>query len=122
MRISGNWTNTEIYSLRIEPDYLDVIDGEQSNLRIGGYLTLRNDGTDFDLSSKANGFRLKFEFPNASLDNYVSGNATFGGAIPKKGKFSEDADLRVNADLKTDEFHVINNINSQIDARIEKEP
>ena len=120
LRISGNWTNTEIYSLRIEPDYLDVIDGEQSNLRIGGYLTIRNDGTDFDLSSKANGFRLKFEFPNVSLDNYVSGSAAFKGAIPKKGKFSEDADLRVNADLKTDRFHVINNINSQIDARIEK--
>ena len=120
LRISGNWTNREIYSLRIEPDYLDVTDGEKSHLRIGGYLTLRNDGANFDLTSKAKEFKLKFVFPNMSLDNYVDGNATFQGAVPKKGKLFKDADLRVNADLKTNGFYGITNISSQIDGAIEK--
>ncbi|GEM_PF-1388237 len=120
LRASGSWTSREIYSLRIEPDYLDVIDSEQSNLRIGGYVTFRNDGTDFDFTSKAKGFKLKLEFPDVRIDNYVDGSATFKGAIPKKGKFFEDKYLRVNADLKTDEFYGITNINSRIDGSIKK--
>ena len=120
LRASGSWTSREIYSLRVEPDYLDVIDNEQSNLRIGGYVTFRNDGTDFDLTSKAKGFKLKLEFPDITIDNHVGGSATFRGAIPKKGKFLEDKYLRVNADLKTDEFYGITNINSQIDGSIQK--
>ena len=52
LRVSGSWSSREIYSLRIEPDYLDVTDSDQSNLRIGGYVTFRNDGTDFDLTLK----------------------------------------------------------------------
>ena len=120
LRASGSWASREIYSLRIEPDYLDVIDSEQSNLRIGGYVTFRNDGTDFDFTSKAKGFKLKLEFPDVRIDNYVDGSATFKGAIPKKGKFFEDKYLRVNADLKTDEFYGITNINSRIDGSIQK--
>ncbi len=120
LRISGNWASREIYSLRIEPDYLDVIDSEQQNLRMAGHLTLRNDGVDFDLNSEAKGFKLKFEFPDATIDNYVSGSASFRGAAPKNAKFFEDVDLRVNADLKTDGFYGITNISSRIDAAIEK--
>ena len=120
LRISGNWGNREIYSLRIEPDYLDVIDSEQSNLRMSGHLTLRNDGVDFDLSSKAKKFKLKFEFPDATIDNHVSGSASFRGAAPKNAKFFENVDLSVNADLKTDAFYGITNISSQINGAIEK--
>lgn len=120
LRVSGSWTSREIYSLRIEPDYLDVTDGEQSSLRTRGYVTFRNDGTDFDLTSKAKGFKLNFEFPDISIDNYVDGSATFKGAIPKGGKFFEDKHLRVNADLRTDGFYGITNINSQVDGSIQK--
>lgn len=120
LRISGNWASREIYSLRIEPDYLDIIDSEQRNLRMAGHLTLKNDGVDFDLNSEAKGFKLKFEFPDATIDNYVSGSASFRGAAPKNAKFFEDVDLSVNADLKTDGFYGITNISSQIDAAIEK--
>ena len=120
LRISGNWGNREIYSLRIEPDYLDVIDSEQSNLRMSGHLTLRNDGVDFDLSSKAKKFKLKFEFPDATIDNHVSGSASFRGAAPKNAKFFENVDLSVNAGLKTDAFYGITNISSQINGAIEK--
>ena len=120
LRISGNWGNREIYSLRIEPDYLDVIDSEQSNLRMSGHLTLRNDGVDFDLSSKTKKFKLKFEFPDATIDNHVSGSASFRGAAPKNAKFFENVDLSVNADLKTDAFYGITNISSQINGAIEK--
>ena len=120
LRVSGSWASRETYSLRIEPDYLDIIDGEQNNLQIVGYLALRNDGTDFDVISKAKRFKLKFEFPDITIDNYVDGSATFRGTRPKKGKFFEDVDLRVNADLRTDGFYKITNINSQIDAGIEK--
>ena len=120
LRISGNWGNREIYSLRIEPDYLDVIDSEQSNLRMSGHLTLRNDGVDFDLSSKAKKFKLKFEFLDATIDNHVSGSASFRGAAPKNAKFFENVDLSVNADLKTDAFYGITNISSQINGAIEK--
>ena len=84
LRASGNWTSGEIYSLRIESDYLDVTDSEQSNLRIGGYVTFRNDGADFDFTSKAKGFKLKLEFPDILIDNYVDGSATFKGRMPKK--------------------------------------
>ena len=121
LRVSGSWASREIYSLRIEPDYLDVRDGEQSSLRTKGYVTFRNDGTDFDLTSKAKGFKLNFEFPDIRIDNYVDGSATFKGAIPKEGKFFEDKHLRVNADLRTDGFYGITNINSQIDGSIQKE-
>lgn len=120
LRASGSWTSRETYSLRIEPDYLDVTDGEQSNLQVGGYVTFRNDGTDFDLTSKAKEFKLKFEFPDIRIDNHVDGSATFEGAIPKKGKFLEDKYLRVNADLKTDGFYGITNIKSRIDGGIQK--
>ena len=120
LRVSGSWASRETYSLRIEPDYLDVIDGEQRNLQIVGYLALRNDGTDFDIISKAKRFKLKFEFPDVTIDNYVSGSATFRGATPKKGKFFKDVDLQVNADLGTDGFYGITNIDSQVDARIER--
>ena len=120
LRVSGSWASRETYSLRIEPDYLDIIDGEQNNLQIVGYLALRNDGTDFDVISKAKRFKLKFEFPDITIDNYVDGSATFRGTRPKKGKFFEDVDLRVNADLRTDGFYKITNINSQIVAGIEK--
>ncbi|MCY3826902.1 MAG: translocation/assembly module TamB [Candidatus Dadabacteria bacterium] len=120
LRVSGSWASREIYSLRIEPDYLDVIDSEQSSLRIEGYMTFRNDGTDFDFTSKAKGFKLKLEFPDITIDNHVDGNATFKGAIPKKGKFFEDKYLRVNADLKTDELYGITSINSRIDGSIQK--
>ena len=120
LRISGSWADREIYSLRIEPDYIDVIDSEQNNLRMAGHLTLKNDGVDFDISSKAKGFRLKFKFPSVTIDNYVDGSATFRGAAPKEGKFFENADLRVNADLKTDGFYGITNISSRIDGAIEE--
>ena len=120
LRVSGSWASREIYSLRAEPDYLDVIDSEQSNLRIGGYMTFRNDGTDFDFTSKAKGFKLKLEFPEIRIDNYVDGSATFRGTIPKGGKFYEDEYLRVDADLKTDELYGITNINSRIDGSIKK--
>ncbi len=120
LSVSGNWTSREIYSLRIEPDYLDVIDSEQSNLRIGGYVRFRNDGADFDFTSKAKGFKLKLEFPDILIDNYVDGSATFKGTMPKKGKFLEDKYLRVDADLKTDELYGITNINSQINGSIQK--
>lgn len=120
LRISGSWTNREIYSLRIEPDYLDVIDSEQSSLRMTGHLTLRNDDVGFYVSSKAERFRLKFKFPDVTIDNYVDGSTVFRGTAPKKGKFFKNADLRVNADLKTDEFYGITNISSRIDGAIEK--
>jgi len=120
LRVSGSWASREIYSLRVEPDYLDVIDSERSNLRIEGYMTFRNDGTDFDFTSKAKGFKLKLEFPDITIDNHVDGNATFKGAIPKKGKFFEDKYLHVNADLKTDELYGITNIASRIDGSIQK--
>ena len=120
LRISGNWASREIYSLRVEPDYLEVIDGEQSNLRIEGYMRFRNDGMDFDASSKAKEFKLKFEFPDMTIDNYVSGSASFRGAAPKNARFFEDLDLRVNADLKTGAFYGITNIDSKIDAAIKK--
>ena len=120
LRVSGSWSSREIYSLRIEPDYLDVIDSDQSNLRIGGYVTFRNDGTDFDFTSKAKRFKLKFEFPDITIDNYVDGSATFRGAAPKKGKFFEDKHLHVNADLRTDGFYGITNIDSRIDGSIQK--
>ena len=120
LRASGSWESREIYSLRIEPDYLDVIDSEQSSLRIGGHVTFRNDGTDFDFTSEAEEFKLKFEFPEIRIDNYFDGSAAFKGAIPKKGKFLEDKYLRVNADLKTGGFYGITNINSKIDGGIEK--
>lgn len=121
LRIKGSWTSREIYSLRIEPDYLDVIDGEKSNLKIGGDVTVSNDGMDFDVSSKAKGFKLKFEFPDITIDNRIDGNATFKGAIPKKGRFFEDKYLRVKADLKTDGFYGITNIDSRMDGSIQKE-
>lgn len=120
LRISGDWASREIYSVRIEPDYLDLVDGEQSSLRMAGHLTLRNDGVDFDLSSKAEGFRLRFEFPDMTIDNHVSGSATFRGAAPKNARLLENVDLRVNADLKTGAFLGITNIDSRIDAVIEK--
>lgn len=120
LRVSGSWASREIYSLRAEPDYLDVIDSEQSNLRIGGYMTFRNDGTDFDVTSKAKGFKLKLEFPKIRIDNYVDGSATFRGTIPKEGKFFEDEYLRVDADLETDELYGITNISSRIDGSIQK--
>ena len=120
LRVSGNWASGEIYSLRIEPDYLDVTDSGQSSLRIGGHVTFRNDGTDFDFTSKAKGFRLKLEFPDILIDNHVDGNATFKGKIPKKGRFLEDKYLRVDADLRTDELYGITNINSRIDGSIQK--
>ena len=105
----------------MSPDYLDIIDGEQSNLQIVGYLALRNDGTDFDIISKAKRFKLKFEFPDITIDNYVDGSATFRGAVPKKGKVLRRCGTsRVNADLRTDGFYRITNINSRIDAGIEK--
>ncbi len=120
LRVSGSWTNRETYSLRVEPDYLDVIDGEQSSLRVGGYVKFTNDGTDFDFTSKARGFRLKLEFPDIRIDNHVDGSATFKGTIPKKGRFLEDKYLRVDADLKTDRFYGITNISSRIDGSIQR--
>ena len=120
LRVSGSWVTKETYSLRIEPDYLNIIDGEQGSLEIAGYLALGNDGADFDIISKAEQFKLKFAFPDITIDNYFNGSATFRGVLPKKGKFLEDADLRVNADFRTDGFYTITNINSQIDAGIEK--
>ncbi len=120
LRVSGGWASREVYSLRIEPDHLDVTDGEQRNLRVGGYVTFRNDGTDFDLTSKAEGFRLRFGFPDMKIDSHVDGTADFEGALPKKGKFLEDKYLRVNADLRTDGFYGVTNISSRIDGSIRK--
>lgn len=120
LRISGSWASRETYSLRVEPDRLDLTDGERSNLRTGGYVAFSNDGTDFDFTSKAEGFKLKLEFPDIRIDNHVDGSATFRGAIPKKGKFLEDAHLRVKADLRTGGFYGITNINSRIDGGIQK--
>lgn len=120
LRASGGWASREIYSLRVESDYLDITDGGQGNLQVGGDVTFRNDGTDFDFTSKAKGFRLKLEFPDIRFDNYFDGSAAFKGEIPKKGKFLEDEYLRVDADLKTDGFYGITNINSRIDGSIKK--
>lgn len=120
LRASGSWAGGEIYSLRIESDYLDVTDSKQSNLRTRGYVTFTNDGTDFDFTSKAKKFRLKFEFPDITVDNYVEGSATLKGSIPKKGRFLEDKYLSVEADLKTDELYGIANISSRIDGSIQK--
>jgi autotransporter translocation and assembly factor TamB len=120
LRISGSWATREIYSLRVEPDYIELVDGEQSNLRMAGHLTLGNDGADFDLSSKAKRFKLKFEFPGATVDNYVDGSAAFRGAAPKNARFFEDVNLNVDADLKTGAFYGITNIDSRIDATIDK--
>ena len=120
LRVSGGWATREIYSLRVEPDYLDLTDGGQSSLRVGGYVTLRNDGTDFDVSSEARGFKLKLGLPDIAIDNHFDGSADFKGAIPKKGKFLEDKYLSVNADLRTDGLYGITNMDSRVDASIEK--
>ncbi len=120
LKASGSWTNRETYSLRIAPDYLEVTDGEQNNLGIEGYATFGNNGTDFDFTSKANRFKLKFEFPDVTIDNYFDGSATFKGTVPKEGEFFEDSYLHVNANLKTDEFYGITSIDSRIDGSLEK--
>ena len=120
LSVSGSWTSREIYSLRIESDYLDMKDGERKNLRVTGYATFRNDGTDFDFTSKAKGFRLRLGLPDMKIDSHVDGTAAFKGALPKKGKFLENKYLRVKADLKTDGFYGVTNINSRIDGSIRK--
>ena len=119
LRISGSWTNREIYSLRIEPDYLDLTDGKQSSLRVGGYLVLGDGGADFNISSEAREFRLKMEFPKLAIDNHIDGTAVFRGRIPDKGNFLEDGHLSVNADLKTESLHTMTNISSRMDGSIE---
>ena len=120
LRVSGSWTSREVYSLRVESDHLDMTDGGQRNLRVGGYVTFRDDGTDFDFTSEAKGFRLRFGFPGMKIDSHIDGTAAFEGEIPKKGRFLEDEYLSVNVDMKTDGFYGVTNIDSLIDASIRK--
>jgi len=121
LRVSGSWTNKEIYSLLIESDHIDLTDGEQSSLSVGGSLTLKNDITNFDLRSEANRFKLNLNFPYMMIDSYVDGTSSFQGTIPRKSKLFEDINLYINADLRTTEFYGITNIDSKINASIEEE-
>ncbi len=119
LRISGDWMNREIYSLHIEPDYLNLTDGKQSTLDLGGYLVLGDKSVDFNISSEAKEFKLELQFPKMAIKNHVDGSATLQGQIPRKGNLFEDWYLSLKADLKTDSLYGMTDIISRIDGSIQ---
>ncbi len=121
MKISGSWSNKEIYLLKIKPDYLNVIDGEQSEFQAEGHLTIANDTVDLDLRGEAKRFKLKSEFEDLSFDNYIDGSVYFSGNIPKGEKLLENANLKTSVDISTDRFYEITNVNFILDAALEEE-
>ena len=118
MRVSGHWATGEDYSFGVFSRDFRAVDGQDGSLSAEGTATFRPDGAQVDLKLGASGFRVRSDLANIGLDNRFDGEVSLAGTIPAGGSFLEKADLRVTADLSTDEFRGIGNARARGEAGI----
>ena len=118
MRVRGHWATGEDYSFEVSSRDFRADDGPDGSLSAEGTATLRPGEARVDLKLGAEGFRVRSNFADIGLDNRLDGEVSVAGAIPAGGNFLEKADLRVAADLSTDEFRGMTNVRAAGEAEV----
>ena len=118
MRVSGHWATGEDYSFEVSSRDFRAGDGQDGSLWAEGTATFRPGEARVDLKLRAEGFRVRSDFADIGLDNRFDGEASVAGTIPAGGNFLGKADLRVAADLSTDEFRGMTNVRAGGEAEV----
>ena len=118
MRVSGHWATGEDYSFEVSSRDFRAGDGPDGSLRAEGTATFRPGEARVDLKLRAEGFRVRSDFADMGLDSRLDGEVSVAGTIPAGGNFLGKADLRVAADLSTDEFRGMTNVRAAGEAEV----